>query len=120
MTRKQQLFCDYYLVDLNATQAAIKAGYSKKTAKQIGQENLTKPDVKAFIEQRVKQKTQFAIADQDEALKTLTNIIRCTTSKDSDRIRACELLGKYHNIWNGDKVDVKATVTIVNDIPKKA
>lgn len=49
LTAKQQRFCEEYLIDLNATQAAIRAGYSAKTAKQIGGENLTKPDVKRHI-----------------------------------------------------------------------
>ena len=42
---KQEMFCREYLVDLNATQAAIRAGYSDKTARKIGSENLTKPDI---------------------------------------------------------------------------
>src|SRR5580704_12855584 len=45
MTPKQTRFVSEYLIDLNATKAAIRAGYSKKTAKSIGQENLTKPDI---------------------------------------------------------------------------
>ena len=49
LTARQQRFVDEYLVDLNATQAAIRAGYSKKTAKSVGHENLTKPDVKAAV-----------------------------------------------------------------------
>lgn len=50
LTPKQQRFVAEYLIDLNATQAAIRAGYSEKTAKSIGQENLTKPDIKAAID----------------------------------------------------------------------
>lgn len=49
LTAKQSLFVKEYLVDLNATQAAIRAGYSEKTARAIGAENLTKPDVAAAI-----------------------------------------------------------------------
>lgn len=45
LTDKQQRFVDEYLIDLNATQAAIRAGYSEKTAKEIGSENLTKPNI---------------------------------------------------------------------------
>ena len=52
LTSKQQRFCDEYLVDLNATQAAIRAGYSKKTAKQIAQQNLTKLDIQEYIKKR--------------------------------------------------------------------
>ena len=46
MTEKQKRFCDEYLTDLNATQAAVRAGYSKKTAYSIGEENLRKPEIK--------------------------------------------------------------------------
>lgn len=49
LTDKQEMFCREYLIDLNATQAAIRAGYSEKTARSIGQENLTKPDIQDFI-----------------------------------------------------------------------
>jgi len=50
LTPKQQRFVEEYLVDLNATQAAIRAGYSKKTAKATGHENLTKPDIAKAVE----------------------------------------------------------------------
>jgi phage terminase small subunit len=50
LSPKQARFIDEYLVDLNATQAAIRAGYSARTARSIGQENLTKPDIAAAIE----------------------------------------------------------------------
>ena len=56
MTEKQKRFCDEYLIDLNATQAAIRAGYSKKTANRIGTENLSKLVIKAYIEERMKEK----------------------------------------------------------------
>lgn len=49
LSKKQEKFVSEYLVDLNATQAAIRAGYSKKTAKSIGQENLTKPDIQKAV-----------------------------------------------------------------------
>ena len=55
LTKKQQRFCDEYLIDMNGTQAAIRAGYSAKTAKQIANENLTKPDVRDYIDQRMKE-----------------------------------------------------------------
>ena len=76
MTKKQKKFVEEYLIDLNATQAAIRAGYSKKTAKQIGQENLTKLDVKEYIEKRMAEKEKELIADQDEVLKYLTATMR--------------------------------------------
>jgi len=76
LTAKQQRFCDEYLIDLNATQAAIRAGYSEKTAKQIGNENLTKPDIKEYIENRMAEKEKELIADQDEVMRYLTSVMR--------------------------------------------
>lgn len=76
LTAKQQRFCDEYLIDLNATQAAIRAGYSEKTAKSIGQENLTKPDIKEYIKNRMDEKEESLIAKQDEVLRYLTSVMR--------------------------------------------
>jgi len=76
LTEKQQLFCDEYLIDLNATQAAIRAGYSEKTARKIGSENLTKPDIRAYIENRLAEKEDALIAKQDEVMKYLTSVMR--------------------------------------------
>lgn len=76
LTAKQQRFCDEYLTDLNATQAAIRAGYSAKTAKQIGQENLTKPDIREYIDKRMAEKEEALVAKQDEVMKYLTAVMR--------------------------------------------
>ena len=76
LTAKQQRFCDEYLVCLNATLAAINAGYSKKTAGVIGVENLKKPNIKEYIEKRLKEKENELIADQDEVMKYLSAVMR--------------------------------------------
>lgn len=76
LTAKQQRFCDEYLIDLNATQAAIRAGYSKKTARVIATENLSKPAISEYIEKRMAEKEAELIADQDEVLKYLTSVMR--------------------------------------------
>ena len=76
MTPKQQKFCDEYIKTGNATQSAINAGYSKKTAKQIGQQNLTKLDLKAYIDERLKQLEDERIADANEVMKFLTSVMR--------------------------------------------
>ena len=76
LTAKQQRFCDEYLVDLNATQAAIRAGYSEKTAKQIANENLTKPYLREYIDERLAEKEKKLIADQDEVMRYLTSVMR--------------------------------------------
>lgn len=76
LTEKQKRFCDEYLIDLNATQAAIRAGYSDKTAYRTGADNLRKPQIKAYIDRRMAEKEADLIADQDEVLKYLTSVLR--------------------------------------------
>jgi phage terminase small subunit len=140
MTDKQKLFCDEYLIDLNATQAAIRAGYSKKTAQQIGTENLAKPVIKEYIAARMAEKESKLIADQDEVLKYLTDVLRGKTQSEvvvvegtgngaseartmqkapdeKERLKAAELLGKRYSLFK-ENMDVKhtATVVIVDDL----
>lgn len=76
MTPKQQKFCDEYIKTGNATQLAINAGYSQKTAKLIGAENLTKPDLKKYIDSKLKDISNNAIATAEETLGILTKIVR--------------------------------------------
>jgi phage terminase small subunit len=73
LTPKQKAFADYYIKTGNATEAAIKAGYSKKTAYSIGNENLKKPEVKKYIEQRIAEKEEKLIAKQDKIVKDSNN-----------------------------------------------
>lgn len=76
LTDKQKRFVDEYLIDCNATQAAIRAGYSKKTADSIGRENLRKPLISQAIQRRMKSKENRKIAKQDEVLAFYTSIMR--------------------------------------------
>jgi len=74
MTPKQMLFVKEYLVDLNATAAARRAGYSEKTAKSIGQENLTKPDIAAAIAEATKKNLDGLDVTTERVLKELARI----------------------------------------------
>ena len=76
MTIKQKKFADEYIKTGNATQSAINAGYSKKTCYSIGNENLKKPEIKSYIDERMKKLEEEAIADQKEILKGLTRQAR--------------------------------------------
>ncbi len=76
MTTKQKLFCDEYLIDLNATQAAIRAGYSQKTAGAMGAENLKKPYIREYIDKRLAEIEDALVAKQDEVMKYLTSVMR--------------------------------------------
>lgn len=137
MTPKQQLFCDEYLIDLNATQAAIRAGYSEKTAAVIGVQNLTKLNIRSYIDERMKSKTTALIASQDEVLEYLTGVLRGEekgtvlvgqgqgfqiVSKEtptvSERTKAAELLGKRYRLFTDvTELEVK-TPTFVEDVPE--
>lgn len=115
-TPKQRAFCDYYIETGNATEAAIKAGYNKKTARQIGSMNLTKVDIRAYIEERLKEIESKRIADGKEVLQYLTKVMR-GEEKDQfgldaslqDRTKAAELLGKRYGIFT-DKIDTNVSV----------
>lgn len=76
LTLKQKKFADEYLISGNATEAAIKAGYSKRTAKVVASQNLTKLNVKNYIAQRMKEIDDAKIADQKEVLEFLTRVVR--------------------------------------------
>ena len=74
LTAKQQRFVDEYLIDLNATQAAIRAGYSKKTARQIADQNLSKLDIKTALEKRMQSRSARTEITQDMVLRELAKI----------------------------------------------
>ena len=74
LTPKQRRFVDEYLVDLNATQAAIRAGYSRKTAASIGEENLRKPEIQAAIQEAMKARQERTEVTQDSVVKELARI----------------------------------------------
>jgi phage terminase small subunit len=138
MTAKQQRFCDEYLIDLNATQAAIRAGYSKKTAQQMGAENLSKPLIKQYIADRMAEKESQLIADQDEVLKYLTSVLRGESQSEvvvvenigdfmseartmqkapdeKERLKAAELLGKRYGLYTekvNEVVDMELNITV--------
>lgn len=72
LTKKQEMFVEEYIIDLNATQAAIRAGYSKKTAGQIGEQNLKKLEIQQAINEKLAEKKERLIMKQDEILERLT------------------------------------------------
>lgn len=74
LTPKQARFVQEYLVDLNATQAAIRSGYSAKTAKSIGQENLTKPDIVSAIETAQNKRAESVGITAERVLRELALI----------------------------------------------
>lgn len=76
LTAKQRLFADEYIKSGNATQSAIKAGYSDKSARFTGNENLTKPNIKAYIDAKMAEIESHKIADAKEVLQFYTRVLR--------------------------------------------
>lgn len=74
LTKKQKIFVDEYLIDLNATQAAIRAGYSPDTAGSIGSENLKKPEIRARIEKAMAEHSKRTGINQDRIIMELAKI----------------------------------------------
>ena len=131
MNARQKRFCDEYLIDYNAKQAAIRAGYSTKTAYSIGNENLNKPELKAYIEEQLEKIHNEKTADAQEVLEYLTAVMRgqhteqvlklvgegVQTITDIDvaakeRIKAAELIGKRYGLFK-DNLDVGGAIPVV-------
>ena len=130
LTQKQRRFIDEYIISGNATQAAIKAGYSKKTAAVTATENLRKPNIKAEIQVRNAEIQSEKTADMTEVMEYLTSVMRgeqtesVATSKGvfsgvevsaKDRIKAAELIGKRNGAWTDKKeltVDLKIDIGV--------
>ena len=74
LTAKQKRFIEEYLVDLNATQAAIRAGYSPHTAREIGCENLSKPHIRARVEKELAERSKRTGINQDRVIRELARI----------------------------------------------
>lgn len=129
LTPKQQAFCDFYIECGNATEAAQRAGYSKKTCKEIGAENLTKPHLRAYVDQKLEELSSARIASAGEVLEYLTAAMRGEVKETmfqgvgggdqikaeipispKDRNKAAELLAKRYGILT-ESVSVHVTDT---------
>lgn len=142
LTIKQKKFADEYIISGNATEARIKAGYSKKTAYSMGSENLKKPELKSYIEERMAEIESQKIADQKEVMEYLTSVMRGNETQEQlltigvgegmsevvkekidvpakERIRAAELIGKRYGMWT-DKQDVNIELPVfIDDVPEE-
>lgn len=135
MTRKQKLFCENYIVDPNATQAAIKAGYAEKYAHTNASKLLQNTTISEYIKKRMEDKDKELIADQNEILKYLTSVLRGEAQSEivvieaekeggsfarcmkkapdeKERLKAAELLGKRYGLYT-DKQDISGAIPVV-------
>jgi phage terminase small subunit len=135
LTEKQKRFADFYIETGNATESAVKAGYSEKTAKEMGYENLTKPHIRDYVDLLLKEMGNKRIMNAEEVMQTLTSIARNEVEEDvvvfgdngpeittkgmsaKDRLKALELIGKRFKLWT-DKKEIEGNigVTIVDDL----
>ena len=126
LTLKQKKFADEYIISGNATQAAIEAGYSKKTAGQIGEQNLKKLEIKKYIDKRLKEIESKKTATQQEVLEYLTSVMRGEHKEEiligqgqgfqeityidvsaKDRLKAADLLNKIHQARESKQDETK-------------
>lgn len=135
MTDKQKRFCNEYLIDCNATQAAIRAGYSPKTANEQSARLLANVSIKTYIEEQLNKMTSKSVADAEEVMKYLTSVLRGESSSEEivvegcgdgcseartmkkapsekDKLKAAELLGKRYGIWK-DTIDATLTMPVI-------
>ena len=103
LTAKQKTFCEEYLVDLNATQAAIRAGYSSDTAQQIGSENLLKPVIQEHIQKNMDKRSQKTEITAEYVLNGIRDVVATCVEEDTYDAKAAlkgyELLGKHLKIF---------------------
>lgn len=124
VTDKQKRFCDEYLIDLNATQAAIRAGYSSKYANTNASKLLQNTTIKKYLDEQLKKMQDESIAKADEVLKYLTSVMRGESRsqvviatpmgaervdkppEEKDKLKAADMLGKYYALYTEkSKVD---------------
>lgn len=102
MTAKQKAFVAAYLVCRNATKAAIEAGYSKKTAYEIGANNLKKATIKRAIDEAEAKALSEAVASRTEILEFLTATMRDVEKTQKDRLNAAKMLGDYYSLYKNE------------------
>ncbi len=120
LTNKQKQFCKEYLVDLNSTAAAKRAGYSEKTAAEMGYENMKKPHLQKYIQKSMDKRLEKVQISAEDVLKGILDVIDRNRGEDDKTVlKGYELLGKHLKLFT-DKVEhsgaVEQKVVIVDDI----
>lgn len=133
LTDKQKLFCEEYLIDLNGTQAAIRAGYSKTTANRIASENLSKLDIQEYVAELKAERSDKLKINAEWVLQRFADISnRCMTAEpvmiydgenwvesgeykfdSSGANKATEMIGKHIGFFENDNKQKQITVVPV-------
>ena len=116
LTPKQEKFCNEYLIDLNASAAARRAGYSKRNADKIGPNLIGKSRIAEKIQKTIDEQTKRTLVDADYVINNIKEEVeRCKADPDhnsNDIYKGCELLGKHLGLFT-DKKEVSQTGEIV-------
>ena len=140
LTAKQEQFCNEYLIDLNATQAAIRSGYSAKTATEIGCENLIKPNIADRVAELMKGRADKLSVTQDDVLRNLMLAMRISLGEEDSFVVANvngnmasvplkktdiaaylkiqDMLSKHTGLYEKDNEQSKTSVEVVVDYSK--
>jgi phage terminase small subunit len=86
LTPKQEQFCQEYIIDLNSTHAAIRAGYSEKTASVIGCENLIKPNIANRLSELKKDRSEKVGVNQEMVLNNLIKAMRISLGEEDSHV----------------------------------
>jgi phage terminase small subunit len=113
LTDKQEMFCREYLIDLNATQAAIRAGYSDNTARKIGSENLTKPDIAQRIIDLKSERNERVEVNADYVLRRLVEIDEMDVLDILKDDGGLKMVHEWPKVWRTtlSGLDILTTVT---------
>jgi phage terminase small subunit len=113
LTERQKMFCKEYIVDLNAKQACIRAGYSEKTAKQIGSENLSKPYLQEEIARLMKSREERVKLTADKVLEDIERVRTLAEGSEqySVSLKASELQGKHLAMFT-DKQQINGQIEL--------
>lgn len=116
LNEKQKRFCEEYMIDLNATQAAIRSGYAETTARQIASENLAKLYIQEYISELQQSKSnELNITFNDIALGVY-NIAKNKEAKDNDKLKAFDQLSKMLGHYSKDNEQKKSEFIIPTEI----
>lgn len=117
LTEKQKRFCEEYLIDFNATQAALRAGYSPKTAYSIGDENLRKPEIQSEIQTLIQKRSERTGISADTVITELAKIAFSDTEiTGREKIKALELLGKHLGLFDNCKADESKVLEKLDEV----
>lgn len=117
LTEKQKRFCEEYLIDLNATQAATRAGYSDKTAYSIGVENLKKPEIQKHLKILMSKRSKRTETTADTVIEELRKIAFADAGiTGKEKMKALELLGKHLGLFANVGTDDSKVIEKLDEV----